>query len=585
MANQNLPRDEHHMLRRIDALEKRIKALETAPRAGSSSFGSGRLVIGDPAATPRIELDISTGEPLIRLVGTSIIVYGMDGETLRQRIGLHSDGTVGSSAMNGPVPPKPSTPVLTPGQLSLTVAWDGGFLDAAGAPADRPTDLRHVEVHVSSTAGFTPDASTLQGTLAEAGSLVVQPLEVVAQHVRLISVTTSLVSSAPSSEASAMPLQVVASDIVDGIVTAVKLADNAVTEAKIASSAVTGTKIADDSISTPKLVAGSVQTSKIAAGAVDAGTIAAGAVTTAKLDALAVTADKVAANAVTAGKIAAGAVTAGTLETDLAVIGTVLSPNYVTGTSGWSVKGDGTAEFNDLTARGEVLIGPDNGPQVHIYQSGGDGFIEFPTNSPSELGPAHILAGTANDGLPNEFNSLQIRGPNTNSGFADRIEMQFNSQNDDGTSQANWSVGVFGEDQFLLAQNSNFLVTSDNFRVNKFNGDPVTFIKLNASTPVQITQGPLTFGGTTITQQQRGKATLVFDGVVGFIQQTVTFPVAFTSIPFVWLTIQTPNAAGGSAVVRLRGAPTTASFSVEVRDRGNAAYPAGNVVVHWRAET
>lgn len=101
---------------------------------------------------------------------------------------------------------------------------------------------------------------------------------------------------------------VVASDVLDGIVSELALAEEAVTEAKLAASAVTETKIADNSISSPKVIAGAIQTGHIAAGAVAAGKIAAGTVTATELAALSVTAGKIAANAVTAGTIAAGSI-------------------------------------------------------------------------------------------------------------------------------------------------------------------------------------------------------------------------------------------------------------------------------------
>jgi hypothetical protein len=46
---QNAPRDERWLLRRIDELEKRVKSLETAPRAGNASVTTGAFVIKDPA--------------------------------------------------------------------------------------------------------------------------------------------------------------------------------------------------------------------------------------------------------------------------------------------------------------------------------------------------------------------------------------------------------------------------------------------------------------------------------------------------------------------------------------------------------
>src|SRR5215475_12324993 len=44
----------------------------------------------------------------------------------------------------------------------------------------------------------------------------------------------------------------------------------------------------------------------------------------------------------------------------------IQSPNYVTGVSGWTINKDGSAEFNNLTERGN-FVGPD------FYLSNGDG--------------------------------------------------------------------------------------------------------------------------------------------------------------------------------------------------------------------
>jgi hypothetical protein len=55
----------------------------------------------------------------------------------------------------------------------------------------------------------------------------------------------------------------------------------------------------------------------------------------------------------------------------------IKSPNYVAGTSGWTINRDGTAEFSDLTARGSVSAAgtfPDgrvvlDGQGIHIYNA------------------------------------------------------------------------------------------------------------------------------------------------------------------------------------------------------------------------
>jgi hypothetical protein len=54
---QNAPKDEKWLLRRIAELEKRIKALETAPRSGNASVSYGKFVI----------LDGETGNQLFRI--------------------------------------------------------------------------------------------------------------------------------------------------------------------------------------------------------------------------------------------------------------------------------------------------------------------------------------------------------------------------------------------------------------------------------------------------------------------------------------------------------------------------------------
>jgi hypothetical protein len=44
---QNAPKDEKWLLRRLDALEKRLKTLETAPRSGNASVSYGKFVVQD----------------------------------------------------------------------------------------------------------------------------------------------------------------------------------------------------------------------------------------------------------------------------------------------------------------------------------------------------------------------------------------------------------------------------------------------------------------------------------------------------------------------------------------------------------
>lgn len=94
---QNPPRDERTLQRRLADMERRIRALETAPRAAKTSFSNGQLTVGDPTADNRIE--ISAAESRIRFNST-------DGPTDLTATGaggaiLATDGTVGQIATHG----------------------------------------------------------------------------------------------------------------------------------------------------------------------------------------------------------------------------------------------------------------------------------------------------------------------------------------------------------------------------------------------------------------------------------------------------------------------------------------------------
>lgn len=238
-----------------------------------------------------------------------------DTGSLRAIVGQQGDGTTGAIVVNGPPPPQPSVPIVGSVLGGATASWDGQFTGGA----IMPLDWSRIEVHASTVDDFTPDPVTLQSTIETAqGATVVIPCENDI-YVRFVARSTSGTASAPSGAAGPVgPAPVVATDIIDGIVTTVKLADDAVTQAKVAVGAIGTTEISDDAVTTPKIVAGAVQTAQLDAEAVNASKIAAGAVTTAKLDALAVTADKLAVNSVTAEKILAGSVSAQALTVGIA---------------------------------------------------------------------------------------------------------------------------------------------------------------------------------------------------------------------------------------------------------------------------
>lgn len=140
------------------------------------------------------------------------------------------------------------------------------------------------------------------------------------------------------------------------------------------------------------LADGSVDASKIAPNAVTTAKIAANAVTAVKIASGAIETDKLAANAVTAAKIAANAITAAKIDVDnlaaikattghLTVDGSMKSGDYSEGVTGWKIKADGTAEFNQIALRrgiinlGDILLhDPTNLAYNPLFVGGMDGW-------------------------------------------------------------------------------------------------------------------------------------------------------------------------------------------------------------------
>ncbi|MEV5451567.1 hypothetical protein [Streptomyces sp. NPDC052535] len=231
-----------------------------------------------------------------------------DGDgSLRAIVGVQSDGTTGLNVVNGPPPPVPSAPILGSVLGGITVSWNGQF---AGGVVP-PLDWQRVEVHASTIDGFTPALETLKTTFeTPQGGTVVVPCEEPV-YVLLVARNTSGTASTPTVQAGPLgPAPVVATDILDGIVTTLKLADDAVTTAKLAAGAVDTVALADNAVLDTKLADNAVKVGKIADNAVTGPAISSDAVTAGKIAADAVTAREIAAGSVTAAEIAAGAVTA-----------------------------------------------------------------------------------------------------------------------------------------------------------------------------------------------------------------------------------------------------------------------------------
>ncbi|MGW1625791.1 hypothetical protein [Streptomyces sp. NPDC002172] len=242
--------------------------------------------------------------------------------SLRALIGQQPDGTTGVNVVNGPPPAQPTAPIVASVLGGVTVSWDGGFADGYTVPLD----WSRLEVHASTDAVYDPNPATLRATIETAqGATVVVPCDTDV-YVQTLARNTSGAASPPTAIVGPFgPAAVVASDVLDGIVTTVKLADDVITQAKIALGAVTSAALADGAVLSDKLAVNAVTQSHLAADSVTSLALASEAVTAAKVAVSAIDSSKLSDAAVTAAKLAAGSVQTAALAADSVAAGKIAS--------------------------------------------------------------------------------------------------------------------------------------------------------------------------------------------------------------------------------------------------------------------
>lgn len=232
---------------RIARLEARMKAVERASRLKSASLDGNALELRDA-----------------------------DGTSLRGVIGQQADGTTAVNIVNGAAPAAPSTPTVAPALGGIAVTWDGTLTGGATIPLD----WARVEVHASTTDGFTPDATTLKATIETPQGATVYIPATDPQYVRLLARNTSGTASTPTAQAGPYtPRAIVDTDVADGSITETKIATDAVTSPKIKAGAVQTAELDALAVTTAKLAAGSVDATALKADAVTGKTISGGTIT------------------------------------------------------------------------------------------------------------------------------------------------------------------------------------------------------------------------------------------------------------------------------------------------------------------
>jgi len=109
----------------------------------------------------------------------------------------------------------------------------------------------------------------------------------------------------------------------------------------------------------------------------------------------------------------------------------IQSPNYVAGVSGWTINQDGSAEFNNATFRGTVLVDGSNNAYITIDNPGGNPQIQLrPDDIPgyaaynASIDPALILAVSFDGGTQNSSLAfLRLTAPGVDSSISPSLSL------------------------------------------------------------------------------------------------------------------------------------------------------------------
>lgn len=227
------------------------------------------------------------------------------------------------------IPPSSSPDVeLTPGFRVIIASWK----------AVENIDMTVYDVHMSKTSGFTPSESTLVGTSSGTFfNIMREPDDSFLEYgetyyVRLIARDPDG-SAPPGAQASATISLIDGDDIGDNVITA----DHIVAGSLTSASGVFGDISAND-IKTGTLDAAIVTVDNLSAERITSGTL---------------NSDRIATASLTADKITGGTIGAGTIILN-GVNSNLQSSTFSPGFSGWRIRGNGAAEFNDLSVRGII---------------------------------------------------------------------------------------------------------------------------------------------------------------------------------------------------------------------------------------
>lgn len=165
----------------------------------------------------------------------------------------------------------PSAPTVAPPRLgTVSVSWDGNT--SAGLAMPLPL-LNFIEVHVSTTSGFTPSSSTIKGYISSPGGLVVLSdlTYGTTYYVKFIAVDLLGNKTAASTQTATGTIKaLVDTDVIGKVLSGAKIVDGTITASDaIIGNTITGGLIQALAIDAGKLSANSIIASKIRSGSID----------------------------------------------------------------------------------------------------------------------------------------------------------------------------------------------------------------------------------------------------------------------------------------------------------------------------
>ncbi|MFI1201601.1 hypothetical protein ACH4VR_19480 [Streptomyces sp. NPDC020883] len=275
------------------------------------------------------DLERTTQAGYTSIEGGAIDIYDAEGQ-LRGSVGVQPDGTVGLVPHNASPPPTPTAPKLEPVLAGLLVTWDGAWENAY----DPPLDLAGIQVHMGTAEDFTPDQSTLVGTISDVqgATITVATADYATVWIRLVAVNTTQVTGPPSPAVKGTPRQVDAPDLS----ALVDLAQ----------------WLKDESVPGTKLVRETIGADLLAANAVTAGKIDAGTITGREIKAQSIEGTHIKAGALEATHIKAGSINADLIAADALNGKTITGATVQTGTTGARITLDTSMRLYD--AKGEI---------------------------------------------------------------------------------------------------------------------------------------------------------------------------------------------------------------------------------------